>query len=389
LAIAGWDGRVTFWQESPENPDDPSAPSNVGDLHFVQAAAQPDALEPPPSKQYAEEFHPTLKGNAAAIPGLAIYGPDADACVKFEPEGLRVSLPIGYPRQRPGTGAITDFGVKGDLDISMTFEILPQAKPGLLNGRASLKLMLVPKEEPIPEVWTKANKNRAGLSRDFSSLNNAGSFVANVTQWTGEIPKDQWNNETFTKVEQSSGTLYPAIASTGRLRLVRSGSALYFFTSDGDDADFILRRKDEFGSKDLKNVRILASTGGPDASLNVRVTDLQIRADALLKATQQAFVPPTAERRSWLLPICAVALLVFLMASVAGAVLVALKRRGAAPVKSAPPKKAPAPFVFPCPECGKRLKTKTHQAGKKLKCPHCAAAVAIPKAGAETGKKPS
>jgi hypothetical protein len=54
-----------------------------------------------------------------------------------------------------------------------------------------------------------------------------------------------------------------------------------------------------------------------------------------------------------------------------------LRQRGhAAPAAAT----TPAVLSFACPGCGKRLKAKPEHAGNKLKCPHCAKAVAVPKA---------
>ena len=58
----------------------------------------------PPKKEYPEDYHPAFKEKRKEIPGLIIYGPDAAECVKYEPEGMRLTLPLDYPRPRPGTG---------------------------------------------------------------------------------------------------------------------------------------------------------------------------------------------------------------------------------------------------------------------------------------------
>src|SRR5207302_1493929 len=79
----------------------------------------------------------------------------------------------------------------------------------------------------------------------------------------------------------------PAAAPAGRLRLVRGGSTLGFYTADGPDGDFTLLHANEFGTEDLKNVRILGSTGWPGASLDVLVTDVSIPADGPAGAKAQ------------------------------------------------------------------------------------------------------
>ena len=54
---------------------------------------------------------------------------------------------------------------------------------------------------------------------------------------------------------------------SGRLRLIRSGGTLFFYASEEPGKDFTLLHQSEFGTGDLKNVRILGSTGGPGAAV--------------------------------------------------------------------------------------------------------------------------
>ena len=167
------------------------------------SAAQPEPVEPKgaePRKDYPEEYHPTLKDNAKPIPDLLVYGPDAPECVKFEPAGLRITLPLGYPKPRPGTGVVTDFGVKGDFEITIAFEILPSEGPPA--NYSNLRIMIVPNERAAPEIWHKASQNRAGLAREIIGRNGAGRFFANAT--VNGIPKfraNKWGNEDFSGIE--------------------------------------------------------------------------------------------------------------------------------------------------------------------------------------------
>src|SRR4051794_24251330 len=56
-------------------------------------------------------------------------GPDTEQCVKFEPEGLRITLPRGHPKMRPNTGVAFPFAVKGDFEITVGFAILHEPEP--------------------------------------------------------------------------------------------------------------------------------------------------------------------------------------------------------------------------------------------------------------------
>jgi hypothetical protein len=70
-------------------------------------------------------------------------------------------------------------------------------------------------------------------------------------------------------------------AMTGRLRLVRSGADWYYAASEAVDGEFKYFARFLFGAEDVRQFRIIGMTGGENASLDVRVTDLRIRADAI------------------------------------------------------------------------------------------------------------
>jgi DNA-directed RNA polymerase subunit RPC12/RpoP len=343
----------------------------------ISVAAQPEVVDPKaaPRKVYAEEYHPALKDNAKPIPDLLIYGPDAPACVKFEPAGLHITLPLGYPKQRPGTGVVTDFGVKGDFEITVAFEILPGKDLGPPAGWANFRIAVVPNEPAEKEIWHKADQNRALLVREITRKDGVGQFFGNATKWNPDVPRDEWGNEQFANVELHKGKRSAATALTGRLRLVRRGADLLFFTSEERDNEFKLLHQYEFGVKDLKNVRVLASTGGTGAALDVLVTDLHIRADGFIKGAAAPPPQPAAAPRSLTVPIAvgsAVLMVLILLLSV-GAWLFLRSSRVPFPAQSA------GALVFACSQCGKKIKTKSERAGKTLKCPHCASAVTAPR----------
>jgi len=291
-------------------------------------------------------------------------------------------LPATYPRQRPGTGVITDFGVKGDFEITVSFEIADGAVPGGWGNPTELRLVVVPNESVRPGMWHKANQNRAILSREGTGRNNTGGFVADSTQWNNEnILRDPWGNEMFDKIELHTRKRSLAAENTGRLRLVRSGATLFFFTSDGPGEDFVLLQTKEFGKEDLKNVRILGSTGGPGAFFDALVTDVSIRAEALPKVSEAG--PPRAPGtggRGWLVAVLALAVLPVAVAVSLGAWHYARTRRRAAPARQVPGAGAAGAIIFKCPGCGKRLKARADQAGSKPKCPQCGKGVVVPRA---------
>jgi Protein of unknown function (DUF1583) len=116
---------------------------------------------------------------------------------------------------------------------------------------------------------------------------------------------------------------FPTTATTGRLRLVRSGDELFFLASAGADQPFQVLQQYRFGAEDVQKITICGTTEGENAQLNLRVSDLLIRADAI---DAIAGAPGAEGGRGWLLAGLLVALTV-------GAILALgclLRQRGAA-----------------------------------------------------------
>ncbi|MCI0681615.1 MAG: sigma-70 family RNA polymerase sigma factor [Gemmataceae bacterium] len=391
LATASWDGIVKLWgprfiaqldgklkEGTPERPQqanqadradhDKEQGKDQGKAPPANVVIARDPDETPPQKDYAQEFYRPLQGEPDEKPGFVPYGPAADECVKFEPEGVRIGLPAGYQGKRPGTGLVTDFGVKGDFEITVSFEMLREPAAKDSGPNTELSLVIVPRHTPEPDVWVKANQNRASLARQGETPFSLRRFVAMSTTWNEETVTDQWGNELLHLKETVTPVDFPTGATKGRLRLVRSGSFLFYCVAEGDSDTFRTLRKTEFGTADLKNVRILASTGGPRASLDVRLTDWRIRADDFPR--KAAVTPPTTMPMELILgaSVLAVGLAV-------GGVLWLRHRRDRTRSTVDKPggvkSDATAYTSFRCADCGKTLKVKKDMAGKKVKCPHC------------------
>jgi DNA-directed RNA polymerase subunit RPC12/RpoP len=338
--------------------------------------AQVAELEPA-KKDYAQDFHPDLQSERADIPGLILFGPEASQCVKPGADGLRITLPLEHLRQRAGTGVITDFGVQGDFEITMDFEILQEPTTTFDGNPTYLQLVVVPVDTVKPDMWQKANQNRAAFTREFARRNRMGQLVADVTKWNNEeVPKDQWGNEVFDKIETHADHRAPAIAKSGRLRMVRSGADLFFYAKEGPAKDFALFHKSDFGKKDLKNIRILASTGGKTSFLDARVTDFRVRADGFSKTEPAALAADADTRgRNWRLLMLAtvppIAVGLGLLAWFVG-------RRRHRSAEKRIPAEAASDILFICAGCGKRLKAKAAKVGAKIKCPQCGNAALVP-----------
>lgn len=350
----------------------------VRDLR-VRAAA---LLKPPellaPTPEYAKEYYHSFKGNPAKAPGWDFHGPDAVECVRFEREGLRISMPAGWKGERPGTGVRADFGVKGDFEITMGFEILKEPDPAELGKTGTRLTLSVVKNTahfgtPHSEIAT--------LSRSISGK--CGTIF--VTWMRRRKPADD-DDEIRAKI-------YPTTAKSGRLRLVRSGAELFYLKAEGADDTFKVLTKFTFGAEDLLHVDIVASTGGENATLDARITDIRIRAQALPGAPATDSGPagalaenaPQGPKREWLTTTLLLgAAVLVLFGTVAGVQVLRRRRRPAAPppAEITPAESNPVSTAIAarCAGCGKKLKVRGELAGKKVKCPECGKAVLVPAA---------
>ena len=375
LATAGWDGSVKLWKRGTVSQPAVSASPAAPELPLAggkknQAPGTTALLR----KDYPREFRHALKGAEVNQNDLALYGPDASQCVIFETEGMRITLPTDYPGQRPGTGLATEFGVKGDFEITVNFEILQSPSVKEPGQRTEFVLLVAPAEMPRPDVWFKANQNRASLARQAEDRDNISRYLVTTTKWHEESFADKFGNENFGKKEQITTQTFPTGTTKGRLRLVRAGAVLHFLAAEDGDDDFELLHSAEFGVKDLKSVRLTAATGGPNAAFDVRITDLRIHAEGF---THEPAMAPAARLDRKLVLFFVISGSVLLAG--AGLAYVILRRRmNRSMVRVAPDA---APLVFSC-ACGKSLKVRSQLVGKKVKCPQCGTVTFAPETGA-------
>jgi serine/threonine protein kinase len=326
------------------------------------------AGEPAPQKELAQEYRLSFKDPAEDRGNLEIVGPDGEQCVHFEPNGLRITLPTrydgpsGWHGERPDTGVAIPVVVKGDFEITVRFEILQEPEPqdaGFPQTRLSLDVAV-----------DRAHNSVAALSRRVESSGGT-EFLTWVSLW----------NEDAGKHEQHFKAFFTA-AKTGRLRLTRLGSVVTYSVSEGEQAEFTQLLKYSFSAEDLEDVRILASTGGPKAALDARVSDLRVRAVSLSQTTPEPGSFSGIQKGSKGGAAITLAALLVLAATVG--VWLAVRHNRRAANQDADPNEediepeGAAPIAFSCAGCGKNLKARADLAGKKVKCPGCRKAVVLP-----------
>jgi hypothetical protein len=313
-----------------------------------------------------QEYYQSFKGYPEDTQGLELIGPNAEQHVRYEADGLRITLPADHGGERPSTGLSIALAVKGDFEITVTFEILrepDQADTGEFGTRFSLGIFL---NTPSPNVAT--------LSRSVGAK--AGSVF--VTWYS--LSKDN------SVQKETRSHYFPTTAKTGRLRLVRDGAVLSYYIAEGTDGEFVLRKQYPFSEEELKEIRLAGSTGGPAATLDVRVTDLRVRAESIQGRPAEApspLVPQRADQKTWLAVAGVIGLVLAL--SLAGVWLYARRtRRGRVPAAApAPAGRSGSPSLScRCPGCGKNLRVRPGFSGKKVRCPQCGQPVPVPAGGA-------
>jgi hypothetical protein len=335
----------------------------------VAFAQTPDRKEPIneakiPTKDYLQTYHQSFTGSVVRPEGWNYASRLSEECVRFEPTGLRITLPPGGPEKGQSAGVVTDFGVKGDFEITLKFAAIkdPDAKDvGQSGTRLTLSVVL------DTDLLGTAKQEVATLSRSMASK----GFVA-------------WARSRHHPTVLTEG--FPTPAETGRLQLVRSGAELFYCASVGEDQPIKLLTKYRFGADDVKRLAISGQTGGKNALVDMRISDFRIRADAIPDApapplavvAQPGAATPREGRGGALLGAAILALAVLVVLSLG----FLFRKRGRPPGASA----ELATISFACPHCAKSLRARTDLAGKKVKCGQCGAGVLVPTpASDETG----
>jgi hypothetical protein len=331
-------------------------------------------------------YEQSFKGNGGNREGLQFVGRNADECVRFEPDGLRIRLPRGHTRESP-TGVGTKVPFHGDFEVTVSFEILEEPDPAETGPKPGTRFSLgVELDTP--------QRNVASMSRGIGP--GAGpQFIPWMTVWDPGSAKNAYRDDAF-----------PAQGKGGRLRLERTGSMLAYYASEGLSNEFTLIQRYPFGADDVRQVRAVGLLSGPNASLDVRVTDLRIRAQSAPEppasqppasqppASQPpASQPPASGSRGWV----AAAMLLVLITILCGVGLWLYLRQWRLADKAPPgpagpdnqsPPGAPPTVAVACPGCGKKLKVRAALAGKKVKCPQCGQAILVPETSATEPARP-
>src|SRR5439155_13565311 len=129
--------------------------------------------------------------------------------VRFEPDGLRITLPHAETGAAQTIGVETHLAVKGNFEITVKYEILKEPEPA--GGRDKQTRFT------LDIVLDKPGLNAASLSRTIY-----GEGVKYVP-WAALQP------DINVKPKPPNIAHVPAAGKTGRLRMVRTGSQLAYY----------------------------------------------------------------------------------------------------------------------------------------------------------------
>lgn len=327
-------------------------------------------------RQFNEEIYQDFRGKKPLVDELKMIGPDRKEVTKTEEEGLRITLPKTRKSNQP-VGVRLKFELAGNFEITSACEILAADKPPA-GGAVGAALNLIARND---------YKKFAKLGRFMLP---DGDFYVAECRIAG---KTQYKS-------------MKTAARTGQYRLIREGSKLRFLVADEPENVFRPILEAEFTDEDLEIVRLGVNNNGSPAGVDARLLDLRIRpieavakagpdvkpalapkADPDAKDAPDANVAEARPARGWLAAALLVGLGLAVLVTLAGVIagFILMRRRGAAsPDVVAKPEVA---ATFSCPGCGKKLKAKPEQAGKKVKCSGCGKAVVMP--GAEIQADPT
>ena len=225
----------------------------------------------------AQEYVNPLKGPPEDLRKLALIAPDDREFVTLEPEGLRIRLPAGFEGERKLHGVNSGMIATGDFEITASFEVLREPGLGEAGDQGTKVHLLVNVNRP---PW-----DLAGFSRHVKAKG-----PTKYTAW-----RNQWDDATGKNKQKFKG--FDVKGTKWRFRLTRTGATLSYFLAEEGDPDFRLLQQYDFVEDDVKDIRLVATTGGPLAALDVRITDLRIRAESLpnleaVEASPKTVAPP-------------------------------------------------------------------------------------------------
>jgi serine/threonine protein kinase len=209
-----------------------------------------------------QEFYHDFRGQP--IPSsFKLIGEPEGKLLKVEPEGLRITIPSSYIHPYGGVGLLSEFGIRGDFELTTTMEILHADQPMVGWGvGAGVRVQL-----PVP----------AG----------GGATVARITR-PAEGPVVFWDVWVQLPDEQDSRNdagMVPSTDRVVRLRLKRTGTSLSYSWAPGMEGEHFQEiHRCDVTTDDVESIRLSTLTGRQPYNVDARFVDLRIRSAGLVTA---------------------------------------------------------------------------------------------------------
>lgn len=220
---------------------------------------------------------------------LRLFGAGTSQFVKPTKEGLAISAPKDKQVNELGFGP--KFTLRGDFEITAGFEITKLDDPDAGYGVGPS--LYIATNSPAEDAATVSRLKRVKEGDVFSTHS-----ASNVAQPDGN-PK-----------RQHSVKMFDTTATTGRLRLVRTGKTLRYLVSEGGpEAEFRELKQLEFTDADVTLVRVSLNRNGAATPAEMRWSDFTVTAKAFIgKSQSRASV--VASVWPWVAMACGLVLLV-------------------------------------------------------------------------------
>ncbi len=213
--------------------------------------------------------------------------PDPMNLMKAEPEGLRITVPAD-PKLTGGIGFLGPAPIKGDVEVTLGYEILEAAPPK--NGFGVGIEFYLKTDSPTKEA--------VGLYRHVRPN---GNDVYSCTQMTST----EKGQRVPVRGSGHGDVDFPAHAKAGRLRITRVGPQAILSAAEQGDQDFRVLYRMDLGTGDVIQLSFGAHPGAAPNPVDLRLVDFSVRhldptAAASAKATDSSR-PAPAKMWPWLL----------------------------------------------------------------------------------------
>jgi hypothetical protein len=301
----------------------------------------------PPGKIIQHDF----RGRKPLGADWKIVPPDHEDFVKFEDEGLRVTIPKTRLSNQP-IGVRLSFPATGDFEITTAYELLSADKPPPKGNGVGIGFNLI----------VRNDYQKFAKLGHFLLASGENSFVAERT-FKGET-NNQWKS-------------VPTTAMAGRLKVIRTGSELRYLVAEAPANEFREILRADFTPEDLEIVRLGVNNNASPAGVDARIADISIRFGAAVPGANPAAADGQAspQRGGNMLILILTGVGLLLIMAIAIIVTAWRKRRADKPDETG---LAAAMIAFFCSHCGTKLKVKPESAAKKIQCPKCGGTTAVP-----------